>query len=73
MHLVIASSGNAGLAAAWAANLLNVPCTIYLPRGVGQSTMEFMRKQNAKVVVVGDSYPEALQAAQQAVAADTKA
>ena len=73
MHLVIASSGNAGLAAAWAANLLKVQCTVYLPHGVGESTIEFMRNQHAEVVVEGKSYPEALQAARQAVATKPKA
>ncbi|RPD53162.1 tryptophan synthase beta subunit-like PLP-dependent enzyme [Lentinus tigrinus ALCF2SS1-7] len=70
VRLVIASSGNAGIAAAWAAKALGVRCTVYLPHGVSQSTIDFMRKDGAEVVVEGSYYHEALQAAHKAVAAD---
>ena len=73
VHLIIASSGNAGLAAAWTANVLRVRCTIYIPHGIGEATIEFMRKQGANVVVHGNLYPEALQAAREAVAGDPNA
>ena len=68
MHLIIASSGNAGIAAAWAARALGVKCTVYLPHGVSQSTIDFMRQDGAEVVVEGSYYQEALQCAQKAVA-----
>ncbi|KAI0720836.1 tryptophan synthase beta subunit-like PLP-dependent enzyme [Cerioporus squamosus] len=73
VHLLIASSGNAGLAAAWAAKALGVKCTVYLPHGVSQSTIDFMRKDGAEVVVEGSYYLEAYRRAQQAVEADPDA
>ncbi|RPD65899.1 tryptophan synthase beta subunit-like PLP-dependent enzyme [Lentinus tigrinus ALCF2SS1-7] len=73
VHLIIASGGNAGLAAAWAAKVLGVKCTVYLPHGVSQSTIDFMRKEGAEVVIEGDYYLQALQRAQQAVEAEPNA
>ena len=72
-HLIIASSGNAGLAAACAAGVLKLRCTVFLPHGVGQSTIGFMRKVGAEVDIGGTCYPEALERAQEAVAAETNA
>lgn len=66
-HLVVASGGNAGLAAACAANALHVRCSVYLPEGAAQSTLDILRRQNAEVIVVGRHYAEALQAARAAV------
>ena len=73
MHLIIASGGNAGLAAAWAAKVLGVKCTVYLPHGVSQSTIDFMRKEGAEVVIEGHYYLQALQRAQQAVESEPNA
>ncbi|KAL7283207.1 hypothetical protein ACG7TL_002634 [Trametes sanguinea] len=73
VHLIIASGGNAGLAAACAANVLNVRCTVFLPYGVNQSTIDFMRKEGAQVVIEGNYYLQALQAARKAVEAESKA
>ncbi|KAI0637207.1 tryptophan synthase beta subunit-like PLP-dependent enzyme [Trametes polyzona] len=67
VHLVIASGGNAGLAAASAAKALKVRCTVYLPHGVNQATIDFLRKEGAKVAIAGNVYQEALQAAGKAV------
>lgn len=72
-HLVIASGGNAGLAAACAANVLKLRCTVFLPHGVSQPTIDFMRKEGAEVVIGGDCYLQALQRAQAAVDAEAKA
>ena len=72
-HLIIASGGNAGLAAACAANVLKLRCTVFLPHGVSQSTIDFMRKEGAEVVIGGDCYLQALQRAQAAVDAEAKA
>ncbi|KAI1790802.1 tryptophan synthase beta subunit-like PLP-dependent enzyme [Ganoderma leucocontextum] len=72
-HLIIASSGNAGLAAACAANVLKLRCTVFLPHGVGQSTIDFMRKVGAEVKIGGNCYPQALQHTQEAVALEAKA
>ncbi|TFK91219.1 tryptophan synthase beta subunit-like PLP-dependent enzyme [Polyporus arcularius HHB13444] len=73
VHLIIASSGNAGLAAAWAAKALGVKCTVYLPHGASQSTIDFMRKDGADVVVAGSYYLEAYRRAKQSVEADPSA
>ncbi|KAI1792580.1 tryptophan synthase beta subunit-like PLP-dependent enzyme [Ganoderma leucocontextum] len=72
-HLVIASGGNAGLAAACAASVLKLRCTVFLPQGVSQRTIDFMCKEGAEVVIGGDCYLQALQRAQAAVASETKA
>ncbi|TBU32291.1 tryptophan synthase beta subunit-like PLP-dependent enzyme [Dichomitus squalens] len=72
-HLVIASSGNAGIAAACAANILHLMCTVFLPYGVSQATIDFMRKEGAKIDIGGEYYHHALQRAQAAVAAEAKA
>ncbi|GLB35306.1 putative pyridoxal-phosphate dependent enzyme [Lyophyllum shimeji] len=67
VHLVVASGGNAGLAAACAANALNVKCSVYLPEGATRTTLDILRRQNAHVIVVGRFYAEALEAARAAV------
>ncbi|KAJ7273476.1 tryptophan synthase beta subunit-like PLP-dependent enzyme [Mycena haematopus] len=67
VHLVIASGGNAGLAAACAARSLQVRCSVYIPAGVAQSTLDLLRRENAEVVVGGQHYAEALQAAKEVV------
>ena len=73
VHLIIASGGNAGLAAAWAAKVLGLKCTVFLPQLASPSTIDFLRKEGAKVVLEGTYYLDALRRAQQAVAADTNA
>ncbi|KAI0807249.1 tryptophan synthase beta subunit-like PLP-dependent enzyme [Fomes fomentarius] len=73
VQLVIASGGNAGLAAAWAAKVLNLKCTVFLPHGVNQSTIDFMHKEGAEVVIEGKCYLDALQHAHRAVQAEANA
>ena len=65
--MVIASGGNAGLAAACAAKVLQVRCTVFLPDGATQNTKDLLLRQNAEVVVRGRHHAEALQAAQSIV------
>jgi len=65
--LVIASGGNAGLAAACAAKLLKVKCSVYLPEGATQRTLEVLRREQADVIVTGRFYAEALKVAKQVV------
>ncbi|EMD38624.1 hypothetical protein CERSUDRAFT_113802 [Gelatoporia subvermispora B] len=60
VHLVIASSGNAGLAAACAAHALNARCTVCLPDSVSTSTLEFLRREGANVVIDGQCLAQAL-------------
>ncbi|KAJ7684946.1 tryptophan synthase beta subunit-like PLP-dependent enzyme, partial [Mycena polygramma] len=73
VHLVIASGGNAALAAACAARSLNVRCTVYIPDGAAESTLNLLRRENAEVVVRGKHYAEALHAAKEVVAAEENA
>ncbi|KAG6878102.1 hypothetical protein C0992_008590 [Termitomyces sp. T32_za158] len=73
VHLIIASGGNAALALASAAQTLAVTCTVYLPEGAAQSTIDILRRSNADVVVAGRFYAEALHAAQLRTATDPHA
>lgn len=69
----MASGGNAGLAAACAANALKAHCTVYLPRGASASTLAFFEQERAEVIQHGACYQEALDAAEKAVAEDSNA
>ncbi|KAJ7694133.1 tryptophan synthase beta subunit-like PLP-dependent enzyme [Mycena rosella] len=73
VHLVIASGGNAALAAACAARSLDVRCTVYIPDGAAQTTLNLLRRENAEVIVGGTHYAEALQAARKVVDAEDNA
>lgn len=73
VHLIIASGGNAGLAAAWAAHHLRVKCTVYLTEGASQKTIDFLNKHTAEVVVHGTVYEEALRKAEEAAKTDPNA
>lgn len=66
-HLIIASGGNAGLAAASAAKRLDLRCTVYIPEGVNQRMLYLLKKEKAEVVVAGKSYFQSLQEAERAV------
>jgi L-serine/L-threonine ammonia-lyase len=70
---VIASGGNAGLAAACAARILQVRCTVYIPEGVTESTLALLKQEETEVVVIGRFYAEALNAAKQVVKTDSNA
>lgn len=70
VHFVIASGGNAGLAAACAANIVGARCTVYVPEGVAESTVKILKEQNAQVEVVGKFYQEAANAAKEVAAID---
>jgi L-serine/L-threonine ammonia-lyase len=67
LHLIIASSGNAGFAAACAAHAVGVRCTVYIPEGVAERTLRVLRGEGAEVVVVGKIYAEALEVAARVV------
>ncbi|KAL0580743.1 catabolic L-serine/threonine dehydratase [Marasmius crinis-equi] len=73
VHLIIASGGNAGYAAACAARILGVKCTVYIPEGVAKSTLDLLNAQDAEVVVTGKFYLEALNAAQDTVDRESNA
>ena len=70
---MIASSGNSGLAAAWASNALGLRCTVFLPAGVSASTMEFMKREGAEVIVEGNIYLDAKRAAEKLVESESNA
>ena len=67
LRVVCPSVGNTGLAAAYAAQMLGVPCTLYLPNGVDARTHAFLHSLGAEIVTVGQFYFEALYAAEAAV------
>lgn len=73
VHLMIASGGNAGLAAAVVARVLGVKCTVFLPINVSTDTQQALRKQGAEVVTIGEFYSQTLTALRDAVKKDTKA
>ncbi|KZT65460.1 tryptophan synthase beta subunit-like PLP-dependent enzyme, partial [Daedalea quercina L-15889] len=73
VHVIIASGGNAGLAAACSAKALGLRCTVFLPEGVSASTVGFMKREGAEIVTVGKVYLDALRAAEKAVEADSNA
>lgn len=60
--VVIASGGNAGIAAAHAARALGVRCEVFLPELSSQAKRAALAALGATVQVRGAAYPEALQA-----------
>ena len=70
---MIASSGNSGLAAAWASNALELRCTVFLPAGVSAPTVEFMKREGAEVVTAGNIYLDAKRAAEKLVESESNA
>lgn len=73
VHLMIASGGNAGLAAAVVARVLGVKCTVFLPINVSIDTQQALRKQGAEIVTTGEFYSQTLAALREAVKKDTNA
>jgi threonine dehydratase len=61
--IVIASGGNAGLANAWAAALIGVPATVYLPVTAPPVKVDLLHRYGARVMQVGEVYATAYQAA----------
>ncbi|KAI6028313.1 tryptophan synthase beta subunit-like PLP-dependent enzyme [Pisolithus orientalis] len=73
VHILVASTGNAGLAAAIAARKLGVKCTIYLPFSTREETQVRLLKQGAKVLVVGQIYADSVAAMREEAKADPNA
>lgn len=46
---------------------------MFIPEGVSKSTLDLLKREGAEVVVTGRFYAEALEAAKQVVAKDSKA
>jgi threonine dehydratase len=66
--VVAASGGNHGLAVAFAANRLGVPATIFVPSVAATTKQERIRSLNAKLVIAGERYADALEASRRFVA-----
>ncbi len=73
VHLVIASGGNAGLAAACAARSFGLKCTVFIPEGVATSTLKLLEEERAEVIVGGTQYSDALKGAQNLVSKKSNA
>ncbi|XP_020601719.1 serine dehydratase-like [Orbicella faveolata] len=58
-HMVCSSGGNAGLAAAYSARKLNIPCTIVVPGTTPMFIVERLREERATVEVCGKSWDDA--------------
>ena len=69
-HLVIASGGNAGYAAACASKQLGLRRTVYLPEGATPYMLRLLRNEGAQVIIHGSYYYEALQEAERKAADD---
>ncbi|XP_012660716.1 serine dehydratase-like [Otolemur garnettii] len=58
-HLVCASGGNAGIAAAYAARKLGIPATIVLPKNASLQVVRRLQGEGAEVQLVGKVWDEA--------------
>jgi threonine dehydratase len=63
--VVAASGGNHGVAVAYAAHRLGVPAKIHVPTVSSPAKIERIRQLGADLVIVGDRYADAYEAAQQ--------
>jgi len=61
--IVTPSTGNHGLAVAYIASLLNLNCTIVLPKNAKRSKIDAIRRYNVKCELFGDTYDDAFQRA----------
>lgn len=73
VHLMIASGGNAGLAAAVVARVLGVKCTVFLPTNVSIDTQQALRKHGAEIVIIGEFYSQTLAELRDTVKKDVNA
>ncbi len=62
-QFIASSGGNAGIAVAYAGNKLNIPVTVYIPKTSKQVYVDAIANHGAKVVVKGDVWDDANQAA----------
>ncbi len=60
--VIVASGGNAGIATAAAAKLLNLPCEVFVPTISSPAKQARLRALGAKLTVVGSAYSDALAA-----------
>ncbi|CAH3110614.1 unnamed protein product [Pocillopora meandrina] len=58
-HMVCSSGGNAGLAAAYAAKKLKIPCSVIVPGSTPMFIVERLREEGATVEICGSSWDDA--------------
>lgn len=63
MHVVIASGGNAGSAAAWACAQVGLACTVFMPTSSPEIKAERIKSYGADICRVGERYDDAAVAA----------
>jgi threonine dehydratase len=66
--IVVASGGNAGLANAYAAGVVGVPATVFVPETASPAKLRRLREYGALVEVGGQEYADAYDAAMEHVA-----
>ncbi len=66
--VVAASGGNHGLAVAYAAHRLGIPATIFVPSVAAVTKQERIRSLQARLIVAGERYADALEASRRFVA-----
>jgi len=57
--IVVASTGNHGIAAATISSFLNIPVTVFLPDGTSELKVSTLRSMKAKIIFYGDDCLEA--------------
>ena len=67
--VVAASAGNHGQAVAWAAREAGVAATIYMPQDAPMAKIEATKNYGADVVLAGEGFDEAVEAAQERIGA----
>ena len=63
--LVGSSGGNAGLAMAYAANQLEMPLTLFIPKSTPQMMVDLIQAQEVEVRIIGENWNQANEAAQE--------
>lgn len=56
---ISSSGGNAGISVAYMGKQLNIPVTVVVPKTTSQKAIDLMRKENAEVIIHGDSWVDA--------------
>ena len=63
-QFISSSGGNAGIAVAYAGRKLGIPVTVVVPQSTSARAIEYLKNENAEVVVHGESWQEANELAQ---------
>lgn len=56
---ISSSGGNAGISVSYMGNQLNIPVVVVVPKTTAPKAIDLMRKENAEVIIYGDSWIEA--------------